>query len=436
MSLKQYHRKTVLSLGLVLLLSSCHGNFIPSFESNYCTGEWGTCKLFTENKLAMRRGTKWGYVGKANKQMIDFKFDNAAAFANGIAVVRIGSWYNVIDAKGKTLIKNGYDRLFRDVDDRVLIYRRSGKYGLLNESGKEITPANYDGYVGEFSDDRLAVRIGDKYGYISKTGHLIINPIYEDAYKFTQGLALVKQNGFYGFINKQGTMVIPATFTDGYSFDEFDRAIVQIDDTTFGLIDKSGTVLVTASDINGSGPLYEVELANGDQRLYSYTGTPFTPTKYNYINIYGPYLANVEWNDESRYYDDVVIFSPDGTMLVNVRYSNAKPYTSGDNIPYIRDNSNDQFKLKSVTLEIELTGITNIEQITSAHIVVNNGTKIGAMTLEAESQVAIPLIYDNVLVLPDNYAVVRQDAKIGVVAMDGSSIIPIEYDDFTFFANL
>jgi len=431
-------RKMRIGVGLftmTLLISGCSGNFIPIGDNAYCTGEWNTCKLFTENKVALKRDTKWGYLDKLNDQAIEFKFDAAGAFANGVAIVKVGTTYNIIDGRGRTLLDAGYDRLVRDVDDRVMIYRKNSKYGLLSEGGNEITGAVYDTYNGLFTDGRLAVKSGTKYGYIDKTGDMIIPAIYEEAYEFSRGLALVKYNGAYGYINNAGGIIIPATLVDAYSFDDYDRAIVQPDDETFALIDKTGTQLFSASDITGEGPLYDVELANGDKRLYSYEGTPFTDQIYTYINIYGPYIANVEWDDELESFDEIIIFGEDGQTLVSVPYYSGDSIIATDNTPYIADTS-DGYVLKSAQLEIDLPGIVDVDMITEEHIVVDDGEKIGVMTLQEESTIVIPIQYDNLLLLPDGFIVARNGLSIGVLTMSGSTLIPFEYNDFNFFANI
>jgi len=435
MLIKQKMRLGVSLFMVALLLSGCGSGFIPSGDSAYCTGEWSTCKLFTENKIALKRDNKWGYLDKLNKQAIEFKFDAAAAFANGVAIVKLGTTYNIIDGRGKTLLDTGYDRLVRDVDDRVMIYRKNSKYGLLSEGGNQITGPIYDSFIGLFTDGRLAVKSGVKYGYIDKTGDMKIPAIYEEAYEFSRGLALVKYNGAYGYINNNGSFIIPATLVDAYSFDDYDRAIVQPDDETIALIDKTGTQLFTASDIYGSGPLYDVELPNGDLRLYSYEGTPFTTHIYTYISIYGPYVANVEWDEGLESFDEIIIFGEDGETLVSVPYIHGDAITSTDNKPYISDDS-DGFVLKSAQIEIDLPGIDGVDMITDEHIVVDDGEKSGVMTLQTISTIVIPLQYDNLILLPDGFAIARNELMIGVLTMSGSTLIPFEYSDFNFFANL
>ena len=55
-----------------------------------------------------------------------------------------------------------------------------------------------------FSEGLAAASIGDKWGFIDKTGSVVINPQFEDAYPFSEGLAAVRigdsQTGRWGYI--------------------------------------------------------------------------------------------------------------------------------------------------------------------------------------------------------------------------------------------
>jgi WG containing repeat len=57
-----------------------------------------------------------------------------------------------------------------------------------------------------------------KIGYINRTGKEIIEPIYDDALEFSEGLAVVSLNKKFGFINQSGTIVIPIDFDEANSF--------------------------------------------------------------------------------------------------------------------------------------------------------------------------------------------------------------------------
>lgn len=64
------------------------------------------------------------------------------------------------------------------------------------------------------------LKIGAKYGYINNNGQILIEPRFENAYKFAEGLAAVKILNKWGFIDTAGEMVIDPKFDDVWEFSE------------------------------------------------------------------------------------------------------------------------------------------------------------------------------------------------------------------------
>lgn len=77
-------------------------------------------------------------------------------------------------------------------------------------------------YAGEFSEGLAMVKVGDKWGYIDKTGEMVINPQFDcpphfnadanaDAVEFSEGLAPIKISDKWGYTDKTGEMVIKSS---------------------------------------------------------------------------------------------------------------------------------------------------------------------------------------------------------------------------------
>ncbi len=87
---------------------------------------------------------------------------------------------------------------------------------------------------------------GDKRGYFHmRDGHLVVKPIYEHAWVFSNGLAAVEVKGKVKFINSEGQVVIDRSFAydeadDGYVFHEGHCAVNDSTGKHMGLIDHSG----------------------------------------------------------------------------------------------------------------------------------------------------------------------------------------------------
>jgi hypothetical protein len=70
-------------------------------------------------------------------------------------------------------------------------------------------------------------RFHQGYGYINKTGKWVIQPQFDEAMEFRQGLAAVRMGadergfgGYWGFIDRQERWIIRPTDDDAYSFSE------------------------------------------------------------------------------------------------------------------------------------------------------------------------------------------------------------------------
>jgi predicted secreted Zn-dependent protease len=65
---------------------------------------------------------------------------------------------------------------------------------------------------------RFPVTVGGKSGYMDKTGKVVVNPQFDSAGMFYEGLAAVKVGGQYGYVDSAGKVVISPQFDRGSYF--------------------------------------------------------------------------------------------------------------------------------------------------------------------------------------------------------------------------
>jgi len=86
----------------------------------------------------------------------------------------------------------------------------NGKWGYIDKTGKIVIDPQFDGAYN-FSEGLAAVKVGDKWGYIDKTGKIVIDPQFYWADSFSEGLALVRvgeiKPGKWGYIDNTGRYV-------------------------------------------------------------------------------------------------------------------------------------------------------------------------------------------------------------------------------------
>ena len=157
----------------------------------------------------------------------------------------------VLNAFYKDSTRKYFDkRLSRDIT--VLADRHYGEYFVYNEKTGEFTLKNLDWVSSRPDDDSLTVFCKEnKRGFLNvNTGEMEIEPEYEHAWLFSEGVAAVVKNNKIGFVNKDNELVIPYKFDYGYRKFDVDFVFegglsIMIDNRgACGLIDKSGNWVI------------------------------------------------------------------------------------------------------------------------------------------------------------------------------------------------
>lgn len=113
---------------------------------------------------------KQGYIDAAGVVAIEGRYDTAASFQDGLALV------SRFDPAGQM------DPLTRAVQRQN---------GFINTAGIEVVPLIYR-FARPYSEGRAAVMAKGKWGYLDTQGQIVIEPQFDHAYPFSEGLALVE----------------------------------------------------------------------------------------------------------------------------------------------------------------------------------------------------------------------------------------------------
>lgn len=219
-------------------------------------------RRFSNGLAAYYNGQSWGYLSydskaKRIKEHISPQFVLPVDFQGGYAFVMTeDNERKVINLKGESVmidapyqfesnIINGYAAVKPSLDADGSTPSNEKKIGFYHiKSKKKNIPPQFD-KVGHFSSGLCPVLVGSqplaenqgpeemnfadsrggKWGFIDSTGHFVINPIYDDARSFSEGLAAVKIAHHWGFINVDGEEVFPPRFKQvGY----FQRGVARV----------------------------------------------------------------------------------------------------------------------------------------------------------------------------------------------------------------
>lgn len=165
------------------------------------------------NGLAVAKlNGKWGYINATGKTVIPFQYDNASAFSEGFAQVRMNKALYFINTKGKTVVgplKVYSADAFHEGKVRVVV--RPGKIGYVGTNGKWVLPPIYQEGT-DFSHGLAGVKLNGKFGYIDAGGKFAVKAQFDDGWDYKDGLARVSMNGKWGYINMNGLPVTPMKY--------------------------------------------------------------------------------------------------------------------------------------------------------------------------------------------------------------------------------
>ena len=121
--------------------------------------------LITGGLVPVKEGGKWGFVVLPRKKWfsrpsvewaIPPRYEDARAFKNGYAPVRINGGWGFIDMSGNEVSPFAYEHVM-DVRDGHFRAKVDGKWGIFTLDGHCTLPAEYDRILAE-----------DEYGYGEK----------------------------------------------------------------------------------------------------------------------------------------------------------------------------------------------------------------------------------------------------------------------------
>ncbi len=125
-------------------------------------------------------------------------------------------------------------------------FPRKGKYGFRDAAGAFVIEPQFD-YAGEFCEGLAVVGLGKypgtKWGFINQRGQIVVPAQFEGAQDFSEGMAAVNLGGKFGYIDRAGKLIVPPQFDEAQKFNS-GRARVRIIKSGYGYINKQGELVV------------------------------------------------------------------------------------------------------------------------------------------------------------------------------------------------
>lgn len=183
-------------------------------SSNY-DAAYGYRFFVKDSIILVQNDEKYGAIRADGKEIVPCQY-NYAEIVNGFVRVNQEIGYNLVyglyNKEGKELLKCGeYSRIEVGQDGILATRVKDVKVDVagcvFDFDGNELITVD-DGnslYFRPLSEGLVAIDKNDKgYGFYDTNGDAVIQPKYEDAGFFSEGLAPVKLNGRWGYVNHAG----------------------------------------------------------------------------------------------------------------------------------------------------------------------------------------------------------------------------------------
>lgn len=168
-------------------------------------------------------GGKWGYYNLEENKHLFGEYDQVSALQDGIAAVKEGETWSLVNSNGEKISSETYDGVILDEKQCVsshsrIFVEKSLSFQMLDASGNPIGNQTFDDARLFIDDSGAAVKVGEVWGFIDTNGNWQMEAQYQNARSFSNGLAAVQIDGKWGFIDREGKVIIEAVFDDAKDF--------------------------------------------------------------------------------------------------------------------------------------------------------------------------------------------------------------------------
>jgi len=218
-------------------------------------------------------------------------------------------------------------------------YFESGIAQVIKDSNPEWIKINKEGNIQESLSTLNPVSVDSKRGYSDQEGKIIIKPVFDKAFHFSENLAVVgmkKSEVKWGFIDKKGAIVIKPIYSSVGQFSEGLASILLVENDKYGYINKAGEVVIepkfdcSRAFSSGLAVIQKGDCNNGKSGYIDKEGNIVIDTQYDWACNFSEGLACVKkdgkWgyiNSSGEYiiqsiYDYAGLFS-EGMALVHLK---------------------------------------------------------------------------------------------------------------------
>lgn len=249
----------------------------------------------TDRLLVVVQNGLYGYIDHSGKVVIDPQFVWAADFDEGYGTVYVCGRYALIDRTGNVLSLQT-PRASKQLNPKKI----GEKFGFSTADGKLKIQPQFDAAL-RFSEGLAAVRVGKRWGFIYASGKFAIPPRFDGAYYFRDGVGIAKLGDTTVIIDKAGKEL--AHGYDVLSGVASEGLIPVSRDDKYGYLDLTGKVAIPLI-FDGASTFSEGLAAVQKESKWGYidkNGALVIPFKFDSAGEFGQNLAPVSLSEESGF---------------------------------------------------------------------------------------------------------------------------------------
>lgn len=236
---------------------------------------------FSEGLAYADLGYTKGFIDKTGKLIIDLKSYTSDYFFNGMALINFNmmgtddgglNWYKYIDKNANEVFPGSYIYATPFKEGFAFVKTRQSlklisKEKVIAEIPDDIIPYSFSEGFARFNKK---ISNNKKWGYIDTTGKIVIKPIYDNAYDFSEGMAVVSRadtspaliRSLFGYINNHGKILIELKYDQATDFSN-GLALVRKHFYCFGINKKGDTIFYLNNFLPGDGFLPLSKFSDG-----------------------------------------------------------------------------------------------------------------------------------------------------------------------------
>ena len=252
---------------------------------------------FNNGTAVVMNEERWGMIDLSGRELLPMTFDGVLRMKGGFAGVEKDGLCGFVNRAGRIKIPLQFKRVRSFHEGFAAVQFVNGKWGYIDKRGKVVWSDN-SGQVtllGDFHDHyaRVQGRTANgetKWGYIDKRFRFSVNPLFDAARDFHEGLAAVKLNGKWGYIQVNGRWAIQPRYEEADDFGELDASEAGEEEPR----DRRGRDLRTAGT-------YAMVMEGGRWGYVDRTGRPTMVAQFKEAQPFFRGLARVSRGDSFAY---------------------------------------------------------------------------------------------------------------------------------------